>query len=71
VLDLPQEASSRHVVAAVVSLAKAFSLQTVAEGAEDQATLDALKKLGVDYVQGYVIARPGPTAKVLGPTKGT
>jgi PAS domain S-box-containing protein len=70
VLDLPQETSSRHVVSAVVSLAKAFSLQTVAEGAEDQATLDALKKLGVDYVQGYVIARPGPTAKVLGTPKG-
>ena len=60
VRDLPQEASSRHVVSAVVSLAKAFSLTTVAEAAEDEATLELLRELGVDCVQGYVIARPGP-----------
>ena len=63
--DLPQEASSRHVVSAVVNLAKAFSMQTVGEGAEDEATLELLKELGVDLVQGYVIARPGPVAEVL------
>lgn len=31
---------------------------TVAEFVEDQATLDALRKLGVDFAQGYAIARP-------------
>jgi len=66
VRDLAQEVSSRHVVSAVVSLAKAFSLQTVAEGAEDEATLDILKELGVDRVQGYAIARPHPAGEVLG-----
>ena len=60
VCDLAQEASSRHVVSAVVSLAKAFSMQTVAEGAEDDATLEVLKQLGVDLVQGFVIALSGP-----------
>ena len=63
--DLSQEASSRHVVSAVVNLAKAFSMQTVGEGAEDAATLEILKELGVDLVQGYVIARPAPVAEVL------
>jgi PAS domain S-box-containing protein len=65
VRDLPREASSRHVVSAVVNLAKGFSLQTIAEGAEDEATLEILKELGVDCVQGYVIARPRPVAEVL------
>ena len=46
--DLAQEASSRHVVSAVVSLAKAFAMQTVGEGAEDEATVELLKQLGVD-----------------------
>jgi len=68
--DLSQEASSRHVVSAVVNLTKAFSMQTVGEGAEDVATLGILKELGVDLVQGYVIARPGPAAEVLAPTTG-
>jgi PAS domain S-box-containing protein len=67
VCDLTQEASSRHVVSAVVSLAKAFSMQTVAEGAEDDATLEVLKELGVDLAQGFVIARPGPVAEVFVP----
>jgi EAL domain-containing protein (putative c-di-GMP-specific phosphodiesterase class I) len=49
----------------VVSLAKAFSLTTVAEAAEDEATLEILKELGVDRVQGYVIARPLPVEEVL------
>jgi PAS domain S-box-containing protein len=66
VRDLTQEASSRHVVSAVVSLAKAFSLITVAEAAEDEATVELLRELGVDRVQGFVIARPGPLNEVLG-----
>ena len=65
VRDLAQETSSRHVVSAVVNLAKAFSMQTVGEGAEDDATVELLTQLGVDRAQGYVIARPGPVAEVL------
>jgi len=49
-----------------VSLAKAFSLTTVAEAAEDEVTLEILRELGVDCVQGYVVAYPGPLAAVLG-----
>jgi predicted signal transduction protein with EAL and GGDEF domain len=52
--------ASRHVVQAVVALAQAFSLQTVGEGVEDAETLTLLRELGVDYAQGYHIARPGP-----------
>jgi len=66
VTDLPHEPSSRHVVAAVVSLAQAFGMKTVAEGAEDEATLAFLRELGVDHVQGYVIARPGAISEMLG-----
>jgi EAL domain-containing protein (putative c-di-GMP-specific phosphodiesterase class I) len=70
VRGLPNDASSRHVVAAVVNLAKAFRLQTIAEGAEDEDTLEILKELGVDCVQGYVIARPRPVADALGALVG-
>ena len=45
---------------AVVALAQAFGLQTVAEGVEDAATLQLLRALGVDFAQGYHIARPRP-----------
>ncbi|MGA2529828.1 MAG: EAL domain-containing protein [Acidimicrobiales bacterium] len=68
VRDLAQEASSRHVVSAVVSLARAFSLVTVGEAAEDEVTLELLEQLGVDRAQGFVIARPCPLEEVFVPT---
>ena len=58
VRDLCAEESSRHVISAVVNLAQAFGMKTIAEGAEDDATLRLLKQLGVDHVQGFVIGRP-------------
>jgi EAL domain-containing protein (putative c-di-GMP-specific phosphodiesterase class I) len=60
VRDLPTNPDSKHVVEAVVALAQAFGLQTVAEGVEDAATLQLLRALGVDFAQGYHIARPRP-----------
>jgi diguanylate cyclase (GGDEF)-like protein/PAS domain S-box-containing protein len=58
VRDLSSSSASRHVVQAVVALARDFSLQTVAEGVEDADTLSLLCQLGVDYAQGYHIKRP-------------
>ena len=37
----------------------------VAEGAEDQATVDALSSLGCDVVQGYHLCRPLPPEQLL------
>jgi PAS domain S-box-containing protein len=65
VQDLCMEMSSQHVVSAVVNLAKAFGMLTVAEGAEDNATLSVLKNLGVNYVQGYVVGRPSLASEAL------
>ena len=60
VRDATTNPASRHVIDAVVSLARAFGLRTVGEGVEDQATLDILEDLQVDYAQGYFLGRPGP-----------
>ena len=60
VTDLITDESNQHVVRAIVSLAHGFGLKTIAEGAEDIGTLNMLKELDVDFVQGYVIARPAP-----------
>jgi PAS domain S-box-containing protein len=65
VRDLPLNTSSQHVVRAVVSLAHSFGQQTVAEGVEDDATLEFLRELGVDFAQGYGIGRPAPVRDVL------
>jgi len=63
VRDLASNPASRHVVQAVVALSRAFKLKTVGEGVEDAETLKVLQELGVDFAQGYHIARPAPLAK--------
>jgi EAL domain-containing protein (putative c-di-GMP-specific phosphodiesterase class I) len=52
--------ANQHVVRAVVNLARAFGQKTIAEGVENQETLEFLKDVGVDYVQGFHIERPRP-----------
>jgi EAL domain-containing protein (putative c-di-GMP-specific phosphodiesterase class I) len=65
VRELPRDPASRHVVEAVVALARAFGIQTIAEGVEDAATLRLLAELGVDRAQGFGICRPAPAAAIL------
>jgi PAS domain S-box-containing protein len=60
VRDLPRNPASQHVVRAIVNLARDFGHHTVAEGVEDDETLEMLRELGVDFAQGYGIARPAP-----------
>jgi PAS domain S-box-containing protein len=60
VRDLVANPENQHVVKAIVNLAQGFGRQTVAEGVEDQATLELLDQYGVDYAQGYAIGRPAP-----------
>jgi PAS domain S-box-containing protein len=55
VRDLVTDAASRSVVQAVLTLARDFGLQTVAEGVEDAETL---RTMDVDFAQGYHLARP-------------
>lgn len=55
-----QEPSGHSMVQAVILLAKALGLKTIAEGVEDQATATLLKSTGADYLQGYHFAKPMP-----------
>jgi diguanylate cyclase (GGDEF)-like protein/PAS domain S-box-containing protein len=52
------DASSRAIVRAIVDLADALQLRSVAEGVEDRATLDVLAGLGCDVAQGYFLGPP-------------
>jgi EAL domain-containing protein (putative c-di-GMP-specific phosphodiesterase class I) len=60
VKDLLADPANGGVVQAIVSIAKQFEIRTIAEGVEDQATLEDLREMGVDYAQGYCIGRPAP-----------
>jgi PAS domain S-box-containing protein len=60
VRHLLSEEEDRQVVRAIVGVAKQFEIKTIAEGVEDEATLKALHRMGVDYAQGYWLGRPMP-----------
>jgi diguanylate cyclase (GGDEF)-like protein/PAS domain S-box-containing protein len=48
------------IVAAVVGMASALELTTIAEGVETRTQLDELVRLGCDVAQGFYFARPAP-----------
>ncbi|MDX6649512.1 MAG: hypothetical protein QOJ97_1463 [Solirubrobacteraceae bacterium] len=60
VRHLASNRSNQHIVKAIVSLAQGFGHQTIAEGVEDEATLELLRDYGVDFAQGFHIGRPAP-----------
>ena len=46
------------MVKSINDIAHLMQIQTIAENVENQATLDKLKEIAVDYVQGYWLAEP-------------
>jgi diguanylate cyclase (GGDEF)-like protein/PAS domain S-box-containing protein len=57
---LEDDEVSQELVSALVRLAKQLNFAVIAEQIEDSNTLDLLRKMGVDFLQGYVIERPHP-----------
>lgn len=55
-----EDEDSSEIVKTVVTLAKNLGKETVAEGVETVSQFEALRALGVDHVQGFLIARPMP-----------
>ena len=51
------------LVASIHEIGEVMGLGTIAESVEDEATLEALRQIGVDYVQGYLFQRPRPLSK--------
>ena len=47
-------------VKALNDAVKGYGKSTIAEFVEDDATLNILRDIGVDYAQGYLIGRPSP-----------
>ena len=57
---LGHEREDTSIVEAIVTLAHALGLTAVAEGLETPTQLEALRVIGCDYAQGYLLGRPLP-----------
>jgi diguanylate cyclase (GGDEF)-like protein/PAS domain S-box-containing protein len=60
--NLARDSVSQTMVTAMIGLARTLNFKIIAEQVEDSAALDAARKMGVDYIQGFVIARPAKLA---------
>lgn len=47
-----------QIIRSIVAIARTIGMRTVAEGVEDDGTLEILRQCGVDYAQGFHLGRP-------------
>ena len=52
------------IVGAIIGMARALGLVVIGEGVENHPQLDELKRLGCDFAQGYLFARPLPPEEI-------
>ena len=57
-MGMATDASDALIVRSTIELAKKLGLTVVAGGVEDDATLNQLRELGCDAVQGFLFSRP-------------
>jgi Amt family ammonium transporter len=62
---LAADSVHQAMVAAMIKMARTLNFQIVAEQVEDAAALEAARKMGVDFVQGYHLGRPQRLIRVL------
>ena len=60
VVNIVRDPVARAMVDAINRVGHTAGIATMAERVEDTATLTMLEQIGVDYVQGYAVAMPGP-----------
>jgi len=70
VRDVVGDDRAQAMLSAIVRLAQAMGLRTVAECVESDAIRDIVRQLGVEFGQGFSIGRPAPLEKVISAVLG-
>ena len=65
VANLTTDERDEVIVRSTIDLGHNLGLSVVAEGVEDRATLDSLRRLGCDLAQGFGISKPIPLDRLL------
>ncbi len=64
VTHLTSSLIDRSMVEAVGNIGRVLGIRTVAECVESQEALDELKRIGIDFVQGFFLGKPRPIAEL-------
>ncbi len=65
VADMLRHRKDIMLLGTVIEMAHAFDCRVVAEGVESTEQSEALKSLGCDILQGYLLGRPMPASAIL------
>ncbi len=65
IVDLVNNPVDQALVKAIKDVANALDKESIAEYVEDEATLNALGEIGVNYAQGYFISKPMPVSELF------
>lgn len=66
--SIHNNAVDQAMVRAIAQVSAVMGMRTIAEFVENRESLDLLRDMGIDYAQGYWIAKPGPAAAMFGHT---
>jgi len=56
--NLARDTVNQAMVTAMIKLARSLNFKVIAEQVEDASSLEAARRIGVDYLQGYAVGRP-------------
>ena len=62
--NLGRDNVNQAMVAAMIKLARTLDFEVIAEQVEDQVSFETVRRMGVDFAQGYVVERPQPLPAV-------
>jgi len=65
--DIDRHPTKRRVVGAITTLCRELGSRVIAEGVETAGELQAVRDVGIDLIQGYLLARPtrAPTSPIM------
>ena len=67
IANLAVDTVNQAMVGAMIELSRSLHFRIVAEQVEDQLSLDTVKQMGIDFVQGFFIGRPQPLSMTPAP----
>ena len=65
--NLAGDSVNQAMVPAMIDLSRSLNFRVVAEQVEDQLSLDTVRNMGIDFVQGFAVGRPKPLSITPGP----
>jgi diguanylate cyclase (GGDEF)-like protein/PAS domain S-box-containing protein len=64
IAPLADDSGARHIVQAIVGMARGLGVGVIAEGVETEAQAVALAEIGCDVAQGFGLGRPAPAEAI-------